>query len=107
MTVVVGLVFLAVGLGGTVRMRGIRRNSERAWGLVVSSDAHRKVIVSDQSNGTGLRLWRPVIQFSPKNGILVEFQPAVSTPVRYPPGRMLPVLYQGRYPKSARIDTFT
>jgi hypothetical protein len=107
MTVVVGLVFLAVGMGGIVRMRGIRRSSERAWGLVVSSDAHRKAIISDQGNGAGLRLRRPVIRFSPKNGIPVEFQPAVGTPVRYSPGRMLPVLYQGRHPKSARIDTFT
>jgi len=56
---------------------------------------------------TGLRFWRPVVQFTPVDGSPVEFRAKFGTPVRYEPGQRVPVCYRASRPQNAVIDTFS
>ena len=106
--VVAGTVFAVVGLVAVIWVWWIRRNSIRAQGLVVSSGKEWSagggggMMVS-----AGLRVWRPVAQFTIPGGQTVEFRSRFSTPVRYEPGQPVPVCYRANHPESALIDTFS
>jgi len=103
---VAGVVFAVVGLGAIGWVWWVRHGGGRIQGEVVDSGALWSA-GGGMRVSTGLRYWRPVVQFTPAGGSPLEFRSPFGTFIRYEQGQQVPVCYRASRPRFAVIDTFS